>query len=157
MLETLFSAWWYWLVAACLLLILEILLPGIFLIWLGLGAALVGLLLLAFSDAGPAWQLLMLAGGICVAVAAGLRWQKQLVRQAPNALNQGMEAFVGRTARVSQAFHNGRGRIHLDGSTYAATCKQDNPDTDTLVRVCAVNGNLMHVELFPEGKSEASP
>ena len=94
MLELIFASHWYWLIAAAVLLILEIIIPGIFLIWLGLGAALVGLFLLVVPGADPAWQLLALAISTCMAVAAGLKWQKKLVRQQPSELNQGLEGFI---------------------------------------------------------------
>lgn len=146
MLELIFASHWYWLIAAAVLLILEIIIPGIFLIWLGLGAALVGLFLLVVPGADPAWQLLALAISICMAVAAGLKWQKKLVRQQPSELNQGLEGFIGRTAVVSQAFEHGHGRVRLEDSSYPASC-QAQPAEGQPVRVVAVAGQTLVVEL----------
>ncbi len=124
MLELIFSSWWHWLIAAALLLILEILVPGIFLLWLGLGAALTSLFLLLFPDAGPAWQLLALATSIGVSVLAGLKWQKKLIRRQPTHLNQGLDGYIGQHALVSQDFAQGLGRIRIEDSSWPALCEQ---------------------------------
>lgn len=145
MLELIFASHWYWLIAAAVLLILEIIVPGIFLIWLGLGAALVGLFLLVVPGADPAWQLLALAVSICIAVAAGLKWQRKLVRQQPSALNLGLEGFIGRTAQASQAFEHGLGRVRLEDSTYAAR-SNNLLESGQPVRVIAVDGETLIVE-----------
>ncbi len=50
--------YWHWLILSVLLVILEIFSPGVFLIWMGLAAGLVGLLLLAFPELGWHYQLL---------------------------------------------------------------------------------------------------
>lgn len=146
MLELIFASHWYWLIAAALLLILEIIIPGIFLIWLGLGAALVGLFLLLAPGADPAWQLLALAVSICIAVAAGLKWQKKLLHRQPQSLNLGLEGFIGRSARVSQAFVHGQGRVYLEDSTYAAVCNSAALSEGLPVVVTAVDGGLLVVE-----------
>lgn len=143
MLQFLFASYWYWFIAATGLLILEIILPGIFLVWLGLAAALVGLFLVLVPDAGPAWQLAVLAGSICLAVAAGLQWQKKLRRQQPNHLNQGLEGFIGRSARVSQSFQHGQGRIHLEDSSYAASSSTELAEGQMAVIVAVEHGKLV--------------
>lgn len=146
MLDLLFSSYWYWFIAAVILLILEILMPGVFLLWLGLGAAIVGLFLLVVPGAGLAWQLLVLAVSICIAVAAGLKWQKKLLNHQPHVLNQGMEGFIGRSALVSQAFQHGRGRIRLEDSTYTASCEVTDLAEGQPVEIVAVDGNKLVVK-----------
>lgn len=122
MMPFLLAPYWYWFIAAAGLLMLELILPGIFLVWLGLAAALVGMFLVWVPEASPAWQLAVLAGSMCISVAAGLLWQKKLRRQQSNSLNQGLEGFIGHRVQVSQAFQHGQGRVQLEDSSYAATC-----------------------------------
>ena len=145
MLELIFASHWYWLIAAAVLLILEIIVPGIFLIWLGLGAALVGLFLLVVPGADPAWQLLALTVSIYFSVVVGLRWQRKLLRQQPSELNLGLEGFIGRTAVVSQAFEYDRGRVRLEDSSYVARC-QSRPEPGQPVRVTGIDGQTLIVE-----------
>lgn len=143
MLQSLFTSYWYWFIAAAGLLILEIILPGIFLVWLGLAAALVGMFLVLVPDAGPAWQLAVLAGSICAAVAAGLKWQKKLRHQQPNHLNQGLEGFIGRNVHVSQTFQHGHGRIQLEDSSYAATSSAKLAEGQRAVIIAVEHGKLV--------------
>lgn len=119
-LAALFDSYWYWLSAALLLLLLELLIPGAFLMWIGLGAAGVGLFLFVFPTAGLVWQLIALAVSVTVSVLLGAVWQKRSRQQNPHGLNQGLESYVGRHARVRQSFVQGQGRVHLDDSSFAA-------------------------------------
>ncbi|MAB05704.1 MAG: hypothetical protein CML50_06785 [Rhodobacteraceae bacterium] len=60
-------AWWIWLAAALVLLLLEMLAPGFIFLGFAIGAAAVGLWLLAGYAVGWPWLLLICAG---VALAA---------------------------------------------------------------------------------------
>src|SRR5690554_2711758 len=117
MLELIFSSYWYWLILALALLALEMILPGIFLFWLDLGAAAVGLFLLLFPEAGPAVQLLVLVISMLASVAAGLKWQIGNRKNKPAKISLGMDSYVGKTATVSTAFSGGQGRVSIDGSS----------------------------------------
>jgi inner membrane protein len=64
---------WHWLIAAVVLLIGEMLVPGTFLVWLGLGAASTGLLLLLFP-ALP-WQAQWIVFAV-VSVGSVLLWRR---------------------------------------------------------------------------------
>lgn len=146
MLELIFSAWWHWFIAAILLMILEVVVPGVFLIWLGLGAALTGLFLLLIPGASLAWQLLALACSISIAVTAGLKWQRTLLRRQPAQLNLGLDGFIGRIAEVSQPFTQGHGRIRLDGSSYPATSSTRELATGQRVQITAIQADQLQVE-----------
>lgn len=119
-LSAIFDSYWYWLSACLLLLLLEILIPGAFLMWIGFGAAGVGLFLWVFPQADLAWQLLALAVSVVGAVLIGLRWQKGSKKVPANHLNQGLDAYVGRTVVVSNDFSSGVGRVRVDDSFFPA-------------------------------------
>ena len=74
-LHAVFDSYWYWFSAALLLLLLEVVIPGAFLMWIGLGAAGVGLFLLVFPQAALAWKLVALVVSVTVAVLVGVRRQ----------------------------------------------------------------------------------
>lgn len=139
MLEWVFESSWYWLIAAALLLLLEIVVPGIFLMWLGLGAAAVGLFLVVFPNAALAWQLIALVCCISAAVIAGLKWQKKIIAQQPQDINQGLAGYIGRTVLTSINFQHGRGRIRMDDSSFPAICETANPAEGENVLITAVN------------------
>jgi membrane protein implicated in regulation of membrane protease activity len=51
--------WWYWVVGGVLLILLELAIPAFFVLWFGLGALLVGLLMLLAGDLSLTTQLLV--------------------------------------------------------------------------------------------------
>ncbi|MCL2644365.1 MAG: NfeD family protein [Betaproteobacteria bacterium] len=53
--------WWYWIVAGILLVLLELVIPSFFVLWFGLGALLVGLLLLVAPGFPVTGQILLWA------------------------------------------------------------------------------------------------
>ena len=62
---------WGWLVFAALLAMGEVVIPGVFLIWVALAAALTGLVALAFPVSIPL-QLLLFAGLCLLVIAAAI-------------------------------------------------------------------------------------
>ena len=48
LIDSLFSHPWYWLIAGAILMGLELMVAGVFLIWIGLGAVVTGLSVLLF-------------------------------------------------------------------------------------------------------------
>ena len=67
---------WHWWVLAALLVILEILRPAFFFLWLGFAAAAVGFLLLVFPNT-PARAQLVMFGCLClVAIVAWRRYRR---------------------------------------------------------------------------------
>ena len=51
--------WWHWIVLGIALTLLELAVPAFFLVWFGLGALIVGLLLLVVPELGFAWQVIL--------------------------------------------------------------------------------------------------
>lgn len=50
--------WWHWVVLGIVLMLLELAVPAFFLVWFGLGALIVGVLLVAYSSMPFAFQVL---------------------------------------------------------------------------------------------------
>lgn len=53
--------WWYWIVSGIVLILLELMVPSFFIFWFGLGAIIVGLLLLVAPGFPLAGQILLWA------------------------------------------------------------------------------------------------
>lgn len=121
MLETVFDAPWAWLVAGTFLAGLEIVVPGAYLLWIGLGAIATGVLLMLLPDIPLAWQLAVFAACMIAAICAGVVLQRK-GRDDPEAatLNRETEALVGRRTVATTAFVAGRGRIRVQDTTFAA-------------------------------------
>ncbi len=140
-----FDSFWYWLVAGVALIATEVVVSGVYLLWLGLGALTVGLFTAVWPDA-PSWlQWLILAVAMLGWVVVGVRWQRRSRFSQPDVLNTGLSAYVGARALVSDNFVNGRGRIRLNDSYYSATATQDLEQGAAVV-VLAVDGAEMRVQ-----------
>src|SRR5215475_2796516 len=105
---------WNWLILAAVLMALELIVPGVFLFWLGLAALLVGLVSFVVY---PSWQaqLLMFAAFAAVAVPA---WRQLArgTRQADAAntfLNRRAEALVGRVFTLEKPIVDGAGTLRI--------------------------------------------
>ena len=139
---------WAWWVLGIVLLILEVLLPGVFLVWIGIAAIVTGALsLLLWEQAFWTWQVQWLVFAVLSLVAALIGRRIVSARgetsDQPH-LNQRGQSLVGRTATLEQPISEGRGRIRLDDTMWSV----QGPDlpVGTRVRVTASNGRDLTVE-----------
>ena len=139
---------WAWWVLGIILLIAEVLLPGFFLLWVGIAAILTGALSLMLWDAAFwTWhvQWLVFAALSLAAVFAGRRFVtgRGTASDEPF-LNQRGEGLVGRTATLEQPISEGRGRIRLDDTQW--TVRGPDLPVGTRVRVVSGTGRDLTVE-----------
>ncbi|MDR7146201.1 NfeD family protein [Rhizobium sp. BE258] len=138
---------WSWWVIGLILLAAEMIVPGFFLVWIGLAALAVGVLSLLLWDAGFwVWevQLILFAA---FAVATTFVGRKLTLRHDATDepfLNQRGASLVGRTATLAEPIREGRGRIRLDDTIWQVM----GPDlpVGTRVKVVASNGRDLTVE-----------
>jgi membrane protein implicated in regulation of membrane protease activity len=139
---------WYWWVLAAILLVFEMLLPGVVFLFLAIGAAAAGFALLVIADLSLEMQLVLFAV-LTVASAIGLRpTLRRLQNQTPAAnLNARGHALVGKIFVLDQPILAGRGRVTLGDGSWIVT----GPDmvAGAKVRVAAVDGTELRVEPAP--------
>ena len=119
------------------LLVMEIIAPGIFMLWIGIAALLIGAASLLIWDAGFwTWQIQVLAFlalslvSAYVGKTAGRRPRRHTDQPL---LNRRGEQMIGRTATLAEPINDGRGRIKL-GDTLWRVSGPDLP-AGTRVRV----------------------
>ena len=137
---------WHWWILAVALIIVEILLPSFFALWLAIAAALTGLLLLIFPGLGWEWQLLLFAIFSVISIIAWRRYyQKHPIKTDEPLLNRRGEGYLGRELTLSQPIVDGIGKIRLDDSTW----KVQGPDcpAGSKIRIIALNNVVFTVEL----------
>ena len=138
--------YWHWLVLGVVLVILEVLSPGAFFLWLGISAGIVGVLLLL--SPGMAWEYQILAFALFSVVSIGV-WRMYLRRNPIETdqptLNRRGEQYVGRLFSLEQAVVNGQGKIRVDDSTW----RIEGPDCEpgTRVRIIGVSGVVLKFEI----------
>lgn len=139
---------WSWWLLGLVLLAAELVLPGFFLVWIGLAGIIVGALSLLFwESAFWVWQVqwLVFAAVAVIVALLGRRYfyNNNQVTDEPF-LNQRGASLVGRTATLGEPISEGRGRIRLD-DTYWTVAGPDLP-VGTRVKVVASNGRDLTVE-----------
>ncbi len=122
-LEPLFHSPWPWVIAGAVLIGLEIVAPGVFLLWIGLGAAAVGLSVLLAPDMPLPWQLMVFAVAMLGSIAIGFMIQRRSrISISGTTLNRELDALVGREVEAIHDFAGGHGRIRVGDSSYTAQC-----------------------------------
>ncbi|MEO1719239.1 MAG: NfeD family protein [Pseudomonadota bacterium] len=135
---------WTWLIGGVVLLILETVIPGVLLMWLGVAALIVGMLLLVI-DVSWQWQFVMFAALSVASVFVMRRWFSRSETADDNTgLNTSGSNFVGRTFVVAEPIQNGRGRVRV-GDTHWTAEGADVP-AGTRVTVVSVRGTVLNVE-----------
>jgi len=140
---------WYWWALAAVLLVFEMMLPGVVFLFLAFGAAAAGLVLLIAADLSLELQLLIFAV-VSVASAVGLRRTLKRLQHVDGptpTLNARGDALVGRIFVLDAPILNGRGRVTLGDGSWLVV----GPDMvkGAKVRVKAVNGTELSVEPAP--------
>lgn len=112
---------WSWIVLGLLLLIVELLAPGIFFIWFGLAALVTALVTYLLTDRiFLSWQaqiLIFLVLSV-VAVLIGRRYFGTQSRQDEPLLNLRGQQLVGQRATLDEPIVNGRGRLRINDTVW---------------------------------------
>ncbi len=150
MLERLFAELgpWNWVVLGLVLMIFEVAAPGIFFLWFGIAALIVGALALLFGEAlGLHWQvqviLFLVLSIIAVFIGRRLIGATDVVSDEP-LLNRRAEQLIGHVVTLEEATVNGRGRARVGDSLWRVT----GPDlaAGTRVRITGIDHGVLIIE-----------
>lgn len=149
---------WIWLTLGLVLIALEMVIPGVFLLWFGIAAIATGAIAFVF-DLGLPFQILNFVFLSLIAAYSAKRFlrDKPIVSSDP-LLNKRGGRLVGETAVVTQAFDGGTGRVKHGDSEWLAR----GPDVAVgeRVRITGSEGALLLVEpvnLIEAVGGEAAP
>ena len=135
---------WSWIVAGLILLALELVIPGGFLLWMGISGIITGLITM-FQPIG--WPLQWLIFGVLslVTIAIWVRWSRSrpALTDRPY-LNRRADHFIGQEAVLEQAIAQGFGRVVL-GDTVWRVSGADLP-VGQRVRIVGSEGAVLKVE-----------
>ncbi len=152
MLERIFAELgpWNWMVLGFALLALEILVPGVFLLWIGLAALVIGALSLLLWDLGFwVWQTQVLAF-LALALVLAFTGKRIMTGRGDASdqplLNRRAEQLVGRIATLTGPIENGRGKLHLDDTVWRIT----GPDLPAGAKVRVAGVGQSDLELVVE-------
>lgn len=133
-------AWW---IAAAALAVAEIAIPGVFLIWLALAAAITGAIMLLFDPPALAGFAIFVIAAIA-SVYVGRNVYRRNAAEPDPLLNDRAARMIGARVTICEAIVAGRGRAAAGDGSWLA----QGPDmaAGTVATVVAVEGNVLTVE-----------
>jgi hypothetical protein len=136
---------WHWGIAALVLIAVEMLLPGFYLLWLGIAASVVALLLFLWPGLPFEFQLLVFATATVGSIFAWREWRNRhpVISDQPN-LNERASQYVGHLYSLDAAIVNGVGKVRV-GDTVWKVAGEDLP-AGSQVKVVGVEGMTLRVE-----------
>jgi inner membrane protein len=137
---------WFWFILAGLLLLGELMSPGVFLMWIAGAAALTGIV---DAAVGLDWHFEAIVFGVLSVALVYLTWDRVKAQRNPKSeqpyLNERHMAYVGRMFPLEQAIVNGSGKVRIEDAMWDV----DGPDAPkgTRVKITGVNGLRLVAEL----------
>jgi membrane protein implicated in regulation of membrane protease activity len=135
---------WNWLIFAGVMLALELVAPGIYLMWFGMAALLTGLIAFTLPIAWQ-YQLILFAVLSLAALFGARRWAPTQSGDTDRPwLNQRARQYVGQSFLLAEAIVDGRGKAQV-GDTLWSVTGEDAPQ-GSVVKVTGADGNVLLVE-----------
>ena len=133
---------WGWVIAGLVLAGAEIVVPGVFLIWLGLAALATGLTALVIPLPWQGQTLLFAALAVAL-VALATRLHRRTGPQDTR-LNRADRGLIGREGVLAEPIVQGTGRLRFDDTLW----RIEGPDLPVgeRVRVVGLSGTVLRVE-----------
>ena len=145
MIREMLSNTWFWALAGLFLMAAEIILPGIYLMFVG-GAALVIAVLFWLVPGFPIW----LAAVIFVSLGVvGILWGRHLSRtqdgEQAQALNDRGSLLVGRAAVLVSVTTPGHGTVKVGDTTWRAKWTGNDPTPGDVMTIDGVDSTTLKV------------
>lgn len=137
--------YWHWWILGVVFLTLEMLVPGTFMLWLGVAAGVIGLILVVAPDLRVEYQLLLFAILSIASIVAWRAYDRRRPTQSDQpTLNRRADQYLARVFKLEQAIVNGQGKAVVDDTVWLVV----GPDlpVGTAVRCVGVEGTALRVE-----------
>ena len=138
------NAHWVWLTLGLVLAGLEMLVPGVYLIWLALAAIVTGVLTYTLDLSLPVQVIDFVFLSLIIAFSAKRFLRDRPIESSDPLMNRRGARLVGETALVVQAIEHGSGRVRLGDSEWIA--RGPNVAAGERVRVSGSEGAILLVE-----------
>jgi membrane protein implicated in regulation of membrane protease activity len=136
---------WHWLITGFGFVILEMIMPGVVFLWVGVAAAITGLIMVVQPEMPWEMQMLIFAALSIISTVSGRVW----IRNSPTEtdqphLNQRGRQYIGRQFVLDEAIENGTGSIKVDDSNWRIT--GDDAAEGAKIEVTGVDGVVLKVK-----------
>jgi membrane protein implicated in regulation of membrane protease activity len=135
-----------WAVAAMLLIAAELVLPEIFLLWLGIAAGAMFFVVWAVPGLAPMWQAVGFVLLSFVSIGVYVKFIRgRLAAPDRPMLNKRGEQLVGRVLPLHEAIVNGQGRVKFGDALWTV----EGPDLPAGTSVRVVGASSMTLQVVP--------
>jgi len=145
---------WHWMVLGVILVIIELIVPGIWFLWLGLGALGTGLTVLLVDQISWQYQVTIFCGFSVASIFIGRMVYKRGKQSEdhPN-LNRRGETFVGQVYALTEATDQGLGRVKIGDSIWRVRLALAGAElaAGDRVKVTGVDGATLQVDAVDNG------
>lgn len=136
---------WHWWVLGALLIAVEVIAPTTILIWPGLAAGVVGLVLLVAGDIGWQFQVSLFAVLSITSVVAWRYYARSRPAHADDPdPSRRAEQYIGRLFTLDEPIVNRRGKLKVEDTIWKI--EGEDLDAGTRVKVVGVDGVILKVE-----------
>ena len=147
-------SFWHWLAFGVLVMLIEVLVPGVIFLWLGIAAVLTGLALAAIPSMG--WEIQAVLFAVLSVAAIFIGRRIVAARQAPTdhpTLNRRGKNLVGTQHVLDSATAGGRGRVRIGDTVWRFTVRPEGKDLAEGARIAVVDvdGTTLIVQAEADG------
>jgi len=137
---------WHWWIFAVALIILEILAPSFFALWLAIAAFVTGLALFLMPELQWQTQIFMFAILSVVSIIAWRRYYaNNPIETDQPMLNRRGEQYIGRVITLKMPIEDGQGKVQIDDSTWKI--EGDDCVAGTKIKIVGVDNVVFQVEI----------
>ena len=138
---------WGWMSVGLVLILLELIVPGTFIIWFGVGAVATGIVdyLMDLSVNGQLMTFLICSG---ISVAFGLLVYRKVFgmnKEVGTHTKTGAHKYIGQSFKVVEAIVDGTGKVAVGDTVWLAHCEKEVAK-GKMVKVIDVEGTVLIVE-----------
>lgn len=136
---------WHWWILAVALVIIEILAPMFFALWVAVAAFITGVILYLVPEMAWEYQVFLFA---IVSVASIILWRlyyrKNPIKTDEPLLNRRGEQYIGRVITLKEAIIDGQGKVSVDDSTWKI--EGNDCPVGTKIKIISINNVMFQVE-----------
>lgn len=136
---------WYWWVLAVICLVIEILVPAFFFLWMSVSGLITGIIAWLIPSISTDIQIMIFSVLTIMTITAWRIFGKKYVIETDQPLlNRRGSQYVGRVFNLHEAIENGEGKIKVDDTIWKV--HGEDCDINTKVKVIASRGTVFDVE-----------
>ena len=138
---------WHWWIIAVVLVIIEILAPTFFALWMAIAAFMTGVALFLMPEMQWEYQVFLFATLSVISIVVWRHYYiKNPIATDEPLLNRRGEQYIGRVITLKEPIIDGHGKVQVDDSTWKIEGK-DCP-AGTKIKVVSINNVLFQVEII---------